>query len=105
MTYLATTVLFFADHLSEDGRKRPKLRRIHVRTVLCVCVWLHEHNFKCSIYFGIVYCSKVSFKQSGVNIHVIVSLVSFKQSDVNIHVIVSLRGLHHAAQPQPYLLT
>ena len=49
---------------------------------MCVCACDYAHNFKCSIYFGISYCSEVSFKQS----------------DLNIDVMASFRGLLHAAQ-------
>lgn len=70
--------------------KRPKLGGLpHVYTLIIVQLldwWLtayNTNNFKHSIYFGILYCSEVYFKQS----------------DVNIHVMVSLRGLLHAGQP------
>jgi len=69
--------------------KRPKLGGgfPHVCTLIRVQLldwWLtayNTNNFKLSIYFGILYCSEVSFKQSDVNIRVMVSLRDLLHTD------------------------
>jgi len=93
MTYLAITVLFFAEHLPEDGWKRPKLGRTpHVCTLLCVCVY---------IYTCVCVCETTKKKQFQM-FNILRNLILFwgvLQTDVNIHAMVSLRGPLHAAQP------